>query len=65
MVCPYTQAELVAVGLRGGWNCSVGIRGGKAVFPDRAAHLEAAITKCEVTRTVADLGDAEAMRTQK
>lgn len=60
MVHPYTQAELVAVGLRGGWNCSVGIRDGKAVFPDSAAHLEAEITKCEVTHTV-----AEAMRTWK
>ena len=60
MVCPYTQAELVAVGLRGGWNCSVRIRDGKAVFPDSAACLEEVIIKCEVTRTV-----AEATRTRK
>ena len=33
---------------------------GKAVFPGSAARLEAAITKCEVTRTV-----AEATRTWK
>ena len=60
MAHPCTQAERVAVGLRGGWNCSVGIRNGKSVFPDSAARLEAVITKCEVTCTV-----AEATRTQK
>ena len=60
MVHPYIRAEPVAVGLRSGWNCSVGIRDGKAVFPDSAADLEASFTKCEVTRTV-----AEAMRTWK
>ena len=60
MVRPYTQAEPVAIGLRDGWNCSVGIRDGKAVFPDSAACLEAVITKFEITHTV-----AESMSTQK
>ena len=60
MVHHYTQAELVAVGLRGGWNCAVGIRDGKAGFPNSSAHLEAVITKCKVTPTV-----TEAMGTWK
>ena len=64
MVRPYTQAEPVAVELRGGWNCSVGIRDGKAVFPDSAACLEAAITKCKVTHKKNLRGPMKVTRTQ-
>ena len=44
----YKMGNLVSasVGLRGGWNCSLGIRDGKADFPDSSFCLEAVITNC-------------------